>query len=70
MEWIEVQFRGVRDVFIDKRLVGATNTLLVTREGPQLVNLGPGGGYRPRNRQVTVTNTAADDPMVVKFSRS
>ena len=47
MEWVEVQFPATRDVFIDKRLVGPTNKLLVTREGRQTIDLGPGGGYRP-----------------------
>ncbi|MGH7342523.1 MAG: hypothetical protein ACREKH_18725 [Candidatus Rokuibacteriota bacterium] len=70
MEWVEVQFPATRDVFIGNRLVGATNTLLTTREGPQTIHLGPGGGYKPRERRVNVTGTAADDPMTVIFSRS
>jgi len=70
MEWLEVQFPTTRDVYIDARLVGATNTLLATREGLQTIDLGPGGGYRPRSRRVKVTETAADDPKIVVFTRA
>jgi hypothetical protein len=70
MEWLEVVFPGTRDVFIGDRLVGATNMLLITREGPQTIHLGPGGGYKPRYRNVNVTATAADNPMIVAFLRS
>jgi hypothetical protein len=69
MEWIEVTWGGrKRDVYIDDRLAGATGELLTTREGPQKIDLGPDGGYRPRSRRVTVTDTSADDPKVVEFS--
>jgi hypothetical protein len=70
VEWIKVTFPAVRDVFIDDRLVGATNKLLLTREGRQKIDLGPDGGYRPRSKHITVTDTAADDPKIVEFTRA
>ena len=67
MEWVIVRFPRVRDVFIDQRLVGQTNLLLSTKAGPQRFDLGPGGGYRPVQKKVTVANTDVDDPLVIAF---
>lgn len=70
MEWVIVRFPRTRDVFIDDRLVGVTNHLLATHAGPQVFDLGPGGGYRPSRKRVTVTDTVPEDPKIVMFLES
>jgi hypothetical protein len=70
MEWVIVRFPRSRDVYIDGRLVGATNEILTTVAGPQTFDLGPGGDYRPPERLVTVSDTAPDAPQVVRFQQT
>jgi hypothetical protein len=70
MEWVIVRFSRTRDVFINDRRVGVTNRILASFAGPQVIDLGAGGGYTPPRKKVTLKGTIREDPAIILFGET
>lgn len=68
MEWVRVVYPRTRDVFVDGRRSGRTNTVLIVSRGTHRFALGTPVDYTPRRRDVTVADTSPVDPLEVAFA--
>jgi len=68
VEYVIVRYPILRDVIIDGRRAGRTNEPLRTPTGRHTFHLGDPVDYRPAQRTVDVTGTAAEDPMIITFT--
>ncbi len=68
MEWVKVVYPRTRDVFVDGRRSGETNTVLIVSKGTHRFALGTPKDYTPSKRDVKVVNTSVLDPLEVAFT--
>jgi hypothetical protein len=68
MEWLVVKFPFVRDVFVDGRRWGQTNTRMVVGSGARTVHLGIPPNYRPNSWHGVIAHTTQSSPLVLTFA--
>jgi hypothetical protein len=66
IQWIKVDYKFTRDVFIDGELSGITNIPLAV-PGTQRIDLGKPVDYKPSRLTPTVKNTSETNPAKISF---
>lgn len=66
-EFIRVNFRERRTVFIDRCACGMTGQLINVNSGVHEIDLGDPRDYAPSSQRPNVANTSATRPLIVEF---
>ena len=66
-QYVKVVFPTRRKVWVDDRLTGFTNKPFQLETGHHVFHLGEPVDYRPERREVLVTGTLPDEPMIIEF---
>ena len=70
MEWVKVVYPRIRDVFVDGRRSGETNSVLIVSKGTHRFGLGTPSNYTPAKRDVKVVGTSVLAPLEIVFASS
>jgi hypothetical protein len=68
LEWVKVVYPRTRDVFVDGRRSGQTNTVLIVDKGTHRFALGTPVDYKPARRDVPVMATSVLAPLEIEFT--
>lgn len=69
MQYLKVRFPTRRRIKIDGEFNGYTNKLIEIRGGPHRISMGSPENFKPRERRVTLRNTAPLRPKIVRFEK-